>query len=53
MLGSIKLNFELIKNMGIRYVTYRLAHEFEKKLGLLKIKHPIDKLVQINYSLKK
>ena len=52
MLGSIKLNFELIKNMGIRYVTYRLAHEFEKKLGLLKIKHPIDKLVQINYSLK-
>lgn len=32
------LNF--YRNMGARYITYRVRHELEKKLGLLKKKHP-------------
>ncbi|MDM1033766.1 alginate lyase family protein [Myroides odoratimimus] len=26
--------------MGIRYVRYRVSHEIEKKIGLLKVRHP-------------
>ena len=26
--------------MGLRYVSYRIFHEFEKKSGLIKLKHP-------------
>lgn len=34
--------FELIQNMGIRYILYRIYHEFEKKTGILKKKHEIN-----------
>ena len=43
MVKSLKLKFELIKNMGVRYIIYRIFHEFEKKTGLLKFKHPSNK----------
>lgn len=33
---------QIVKNMGLRYATYRLRHEMEKKLGVLKKKHPIN-----------
>lgn len=38
---NLKLAIQLYNNMGTRYVTYRVKHEFEKKLGLLKRKHPL------------
>jgi len=37
-----KLAIQLCQNMGSRYVVYRVRHELEKKLGLLKKKHPRD-----------
>ncbi|WP_228429932.1 heparinase II/III domain-containing protein [Chryseobacterium binzhouense] len=37
---SLKLALQLYKNMGTRYVMYRVRHEFEKKTGQLKKKHP-------------
>src|SRR5690606_36265153 len=37
---DLKLAIQLYKNMGARYVAYRAKHELEKKLGLLKRKHP-------------
>ena len=33
---------QLYKNMGPRYFSYRIGHELEKRLGLLKAKHPVD-----------
>ena len=38
---NIKLGFQLFQNMGLRYTSYRVAHELDKRLGLLKKKHPI------------
>jgi hypothetical protein len=38
---KIKLIFQLFKNMGIRYMIYRISHEIEKKLGILEKRHPI------------
>lgn len=40
MLQKIKLFLQLIKNMGTRYVAYRVFHEVEKRSGLLKRRHP-------------
>lgn len=37
---NLKLAIQLYKNMGTRYVTYRVRHEIEKKLGILKKTHP-------------
>ncbi len=39
---NIKLAFQLFQNMGLRYTSYRLRHEFEKRLGLLKKRHPVN-----------
>src|SRR5690625_3237724 len=36
----IKNTIQLIQNMGPRYTMYRARHEVEKKLGVLKRKHP-------------
>ncbi|TCK70536.1 heparinase II/III domain-containing protein [Lonepinella koalarum] len=33
---------QIYKNMGTRYFIYRVHHEIEKRLGLLKRKHPTD-----------
>ncbi len=38
---NIKLGFQLFQNMGLRYTSYRVAHELDKRLGLLKKKHPV------------
>ncbi|WP_353150628.1 heparinase II/III-family protein [Flavobacterium sp.] len=39
---KINLAIQLYKNMGSRYVAYRVFHELEKKLGRLRKKHPTD-----------
>ena len=39
---KISLGLQLLQNMGARYVSYRLQHEFEKRFGILKKKHPIN-----------
>lgn len=39
---NIKLAFQLFQNMGLRYTSYRIRHEFEKRLGLLKKRHPVN-----------
>lgn len=36
-----KLALQLIGNMGIRYISYRVKHEIEKKVGMLQKRHPI------------
>jgi hypothetical protein len=40
MAGTISKIFNLVKNMGWRYVTFRLRHEFLRRSGLLKRKFP-------------
>ncbi len=37
---NIKLGFQLVKNMGLRYTLYRVKHELQKKLGYLVKHHP-------------
>lgn len=36
---NLKLAIQIYENMGIRYVIYRIRHELEKKLGILKKRH--------------
>lgn len=36
------LAIQMVKNMGLRYIGYRVLHEFDKKSGLLKKRHPIN-----------
>lgn len=38
---KISLALQLLQNMGTRYVSYRVQHEFEKRFGILKKKHPV------------
>lgn len=38
---NVKLAIQLVRNMGWRYATFRLRHEAEKKLGLLRQRHPV------------
>ncbi len=38
---NLKLVIQLYQNMGLRYVLYRLKHELEKRMGLLKKRHPL------------
>lgn len=39
---NLKLAYQLVKNMGLRYTAYRVRHEIEKRTGGLKKKHPTD-----------
>jgi len=39
---NIKLAYRLFQNMGIRYTSYRIQHEVENRMGVLKKKHPIN-----------
>ena len=41
MLSSIKNNFNLIQNMGMRYVQFRITHELQRITGMLKRKFPV------------
>ena len=43
---------QLYKNMGTRYTLYRVKHEFEKRIGLLKKRHPVDQDVKFFISLE-
>lgn len=36
----IAKSFQIIKNMGLRYTLYRIRHELEKRVGVLKLRHP-------------
>lgn len=36
----------IVKNMGMRYTLYRVRHELEKKMGVLKRRHPIDPAIR-------
>jgi hypothetical protein len=38
---NFALAFQLTRNMGLRYTCYRIRHELEKRLGILKKRHPI------------
>jgi hypothetical protein len=37
---KIILAIQLFRNMGLRYSMYRVVHEIEKRLGILKKRHP-------------
>jgi len=37
---SIRQGLQLVQNMGVRYVKYRMRHEIEKRLGIVKRLHP-------------
>ena len=48
---NLKLSIQLLRNMGGRYVAYRVKHELEKKLGLLRKRHPFNLGVSSTVSL--
>lgn len=48
---DIKLGIQLLQNMGARYVMYRVKHEFEKKSGRLKKRHPANLQLKKTISL--
>lgn len=41
LLNKVNLGFQLWRNMGSRYVGYRVRHELDKKLGRLVNRHPV------------
>lgn len=41
MLNKLYLSFEFIRNMGLRYVSYRIWYEFQKRTGILKRRFPM------------
>jgi len=47
-----KLFLQLYQNMGTRYVVYRVWHELEKKLGVLKRRHPNQLQASVKISLE-
>ena len=49
---NFKLALQLVNNMGLRYVVYRIRNEFEKKAGILKKKHPMNPQIQNPVSLE-
>lgn len=50
MLGKLVLFSQLIRNMGWRYVFFRVKHEALVRSGIFKLKFPTNKSVVINYS---
>lgn len=43
---------QILKNMGSRYILYRVRHEWEKKTGILKSRHPKNPVSRSFISLK-
>lgn len=39
-ISKLKLYYQVAQNMGYRYIVFRLKHEFEKRTGQLKRRHP-------------
>jgi len=50
---NFKLAIQLLKNMGIRYSAYRIMHEYEKRMGILEKKHPVNPETKFFISLDK
>lgn len=42
MLQKRFLYLQLLQNMGMRYITYRIRHELEKRSGILKKRFPVN-----------
>lgn len=42
MFRKLKYNFQLIRNMGLRYIVFRIFFELKKKTGIFKSKFPQD-----------
>lgn len=40
MISKFKTSFQLLRNMGMRYVSYRMKHELEKRMKVLQKRHP-------------
>ena len=38
----IRNALQLVRNMGARYTIYRVRHELEKRIGVLKKRHPVN-----------
>jgi hypothetical protein len=49
---NLKLGIELVKNMGFRYVNYRIFHELDKKVGTLQKRHPMHPIKKQYISLE-
>ena len=50
---NVKLGTQMIKNMGIRYVKYRIRHEIERKTGVLKKRFPANSDIKKFVTLEK
>ncbi len=50
---NIKLGTQMIKNMGMRYVKYRIRHEIERKTGVLKKRFPANSDIKKFVTLEK
>jgi hypothetical protein len=48
---NLNLAIQFCKNMGSRYISYRVKHEIEKKLGVLKLRHPNNLFLKEKISL--
>ena len=42
MIGKITLGWQLLRNMGLRYVSYRVWYEIERRMGWMKRAYPVD-----------
>ncbi len=51
LIKKLNLGLQFLKNMGPRYVSYRIKHEIEKKTGSLKSKHPVHPPIKSPISL--
>ncbi|MFA5618624.1 MAG: heparinase II/III family protein [Syntrophorhabdaceae bacterium] len=49
----LKHTIHIVKNMGLQYTLYRVRHELEKGMGLLKRRHPTDSAFIQTISLEK
>ena len=52
MLYKIKLAFQLLSNMGSRYLAFRIFFELKKKSGFLKSEFPVNPVLRKYISLK-
>mgnify|MGYP001023975849 CR=1 FL=1 len=48
----MKQGLQIVKNMGTRYMLYRVRHEWEKRMGVLKKRHPVNPVNRYFLSLK-
>lgn len=47
----LKQAYHIVRNMGLRYALYRIVHEFEKRSGILKRRHPLSPEIKSFISL--